>query len=175
MSPISGKTPTASTSFSFRYTANNEELEELFEACEDDPPTPQCDGSPVAQSENASPKRGDKTPSIIDKYFKSTKTEKFDDKPSETKDSKPVEENRTPSKELSSSPMKEYLNRLGKRSTSESADAKEVNETWKIFHDFKIKIAQAVEDMKTRSLEGRVLYKKLLILMFMGFYSLNLY
>lgn len=31
---------------------------------------------------------------------------------------------------------------------------KEANETWKIFHDFKFKIAQAVEDMKTRSVEG---------------------
>lgn len=153
---VAGKTPTASTSFSFRYNANNEELEELFEACEDDPPTPQFDGSPVAQSENASPKRGDKTPSILDKYFKSIRTEKFDEKPLETKDSKPVEENRTPPKEVSSSPMKEYLNRLGKRSTSESADVKEGNETWKIFHDFKFKIAQAVEDMKTRSLEGKL-------------------
>ncbi|XP_026317528.1 testis-expressed protein 2 isoform X2 [Hyposmocoma kahamanoa] len=99
------KTPGASTSFSFRYNANNEELEELFEACEDDPPTPQFDGSPVVQSENASPKRGDKTPSILDKYFKSIRAEKFEDKPSETKDSKPAEENRTPPKEVSSSPM----------------------------------------------------------------------
>ncbi|CAG9786258.1 unnamed protein product [Diatraea saccharalis] len=57
-----------------------------------------------------------------------------------------------PPKEVSSSPMKEYLNRLGKRSTSD-VDVKEPNETWKIFHDFKFKIAQAVEDMKTRSLE----------------------
>lgn len=51
--------------------------------------------------------------------------------------------------------MKDYLNRLGKRSTSEVLpEGKESNETWKIFHDFKFKIAQAVEDMKTRSVEG---------------------
>lgn len=152
---VSGKTPVPATSFSFRYNANNEELEELFEPCEDDPPTPQFDGSPVAQSENASPKKGDKTPSILDKYFKSIRAEKFDDKILEPK---PVEENKTPPKEVSSSPMKDYLNRLGKRSTSEPADTKEVNETWKIFHDFKFKIAQAVEDMKTRSLEGKLCF-----------------
>lgn len=58
-------------------------------------------------------------------------------------------------KEITSSPMKEYLNRLGKRSTSESSDIKEPNETWKLFHDFKFKIAQAVEDMKTKSVEGK--------------------
>jgi hypothetical protein len=107
------------------------------------------------QSENASPKRADKT-SIIDKYFKSIRdkpVEKTEDaKPQETK---PIEEpkNVNPPKEASSSPMKEYLKNLGKRSTSE-AEVKESNETWKIFHDFKYKIAQAVEDMKTRSLEG---------------------
>lgn len=51
--------------------------------------------------------------------------------------------------------MKEYLNRLGKRSTPEVTEVKEgANETWKIFHDFRYKIAQAVEDMKTKSVEG---------------------
>lgn len=151
---FTGKSP--NTTLSFRYNANNEELEELFQPCEDDPPTPQCE--PVKEPISASPKRGDKT-SIIDKYFKSMRTEKNDKqddpKPAE---SKSQEEGKTsvPAKEVSSSPVKDYLNRLGKRSTSESVpEGKEsANETWKIFHDFKFKIAQAVEDMKTRSVEG---------------------
>lgn len=149
-----GKSPNAS--LSFRYNANNEELEELsYPVCEDDPPTPQCD-PPPPPSDNASPKRGERS-SIIDKYFKSIRTEKpaektEDVKPLETK----VEEQKSSpvTKEVTSSPMKDYLNRLGKRSTSESPDTKEgSNETWKIFHDFKYKIAQVVDDMKTRSLE----------------------
>lgn len=131
--------------------------------CEDDPPTPQCDPPPGTPTENASPKRGERSSSIIDKYFKSIRSEKVlekleDAKPSESKQ----EEAKVPlPKEVTSSPMKEYLNRLGKRSTSDvTPDVKEgSNETWKIFHDFKFKIAQAVEDMKTRSVEG----KKLLI------------
>ncbi|KAJ0177113.1 hypothetical protein K1T71_007122 [Dendrolimus kikuchii] len=154
---ISGSGKSPNTSLSFRYNANNEELEELYHVCEDDPPTPQCD-PPSAQSENASPKRGDKTPSIIDKYFKSIRNEKLVEKTEDVKpvESKVAEEARSPTpKEVTASPMKEYLNRLGKRSTSEvTPEAKEgSNETWKIFHDFKFKIAQAVEDMKTRSTE----------------------
>ncbi|KOB71170.1 Testis-expressed sequence 2 protein, partial [Operophtera brumata] len=137
------------------YNANNEELEELFNACEDDPPTPQCDTPSTAQSENASPKKGDKTPSIIDKYFKSmrsekpTEKEKTEDAKSEAKD-KEESRSSTP-KEISSSPMKEYLNRLGKKSTLEgNPDVKEgSNETWKIFHDFKFKIAQAVSSLES--------------------------
>lgn len=156
---ITGKSP--SSTLSFRYNANNEELEELFNTCDDDPPTPQCDPPSTTQSENPSPKRGDKTPSIIDKYFKSIRTEKPEKTAEKTeKDEAKVEKTEegrssTP-KEITSSPMKEYLNRLGKRSTPDtSTDIKEgTNETWKIFHDFKFKIAQAVEDMKTRSLEG---------------------
>lgn len=83
--------------------------------------------------------------------------EKTEDKPLEPK---PNNENRGSPKDVSSSPVKEYLNRLSKRSVSESTpELKEgSNETWKIFHDFKFKIAQAVEDMKTRSLEGNVFY-----------------
>ncbi|KAG6445868.1 hypothetical protein O3G_MSEX004134 [Manduca sexta] len=151
---VSGKSP--NTSLSFRYNANNEELEELYHVCEDDPPTPQAEPAP-SQSENASPKRGEKTSSIIDKYFKSMRTEKPIEKLDEVKppDAKP-EESKTPvPKEVSSSPMKDYLNRLSKKSTSDVAqEVKEgSNETWKIFHDFKFKIAQAVEDMKTRSVE----------------------
>lgn len=155
---FAGKSP---NSLSFRYNANNEELEELcYPVCEDDPPTPQCD-PPPPQSENASPKRGERSSSIIDKYFKSIRTEKLVEKPEDVKpvEVKPPEEIKASSvtKEVTSSPMKEYLNRLGKRSTSESSpDVKEgSNETWKIFHDFKFKIAQAVEDMKTRSVEGK--------------------
>ncbi|XP_068631680.1 testis-expressed protein 2 [Battus philenor] len=149
-----GKSP--NTTLSFRYNANNEALEELFEPCEDDPPTPQCE-PPAKEPINASPKRGDKT-SIIDKYFKSMRTEKPNEKQEESKaENKSQDESRNPapSKDVTSSPMKDYLNRLGKRSTSESiAETKESsNETWKIFHDFKFKIAQAVEDMKTRSVE----------------------
>ncbi|XP_063824841.1 testis-expressed protein 2 isoform X2 [Ostrinia nubilalis] len=162
---ISGSGKSPNTSLSFRYNANNEELEELYNVCEDDPPTPQCDVPQSAQGENASPKRGDKTSSIIDKYFKSIRDkpiekEKLIEKPVEkAEDAKPVESKQAeegvtviPPKEVSSSPMKEYFNRLGKRSSSE-VEVKESNETWKIFHDFKFKIAQAVEDMKTRSLE----------------------
>lgn len=161
---FAGKSP--NTSLSFRYNANNEELEELYNVCEDDPPTPQFDVPQSTQSENASPKRGDKSSSIIDKYFKSIRDkpaekEKLLEKPTEkAEDAKPVDSKQIeegvsviPPKEVSSSPMKEYFNRLGKRSSSE-VEVKESNETWKIFHDFKFKIAQAVEDMKTRSLEG---------------------
>ncbi|XP_045535511.1 testis-expressed protein 2 [Papilio machaon] len=150
-----GKSPNAT--LSFRYNANNEELEELFQPCEDDPPTPQCEPT-VKEPISASPKRGDKT-SIIDKYFKSMRTEKTNDKQDDSKqaESKSQEESKSPvpPKEVSSSPVKDYLNRLGKRSTSESIpEGKEsANETWKIFHDFKFKIAQAVEDMKTRSVD----------------------
>lgn len=147
---------------SFRYNANNEELEELYHnVCEDDPPTPQCD-PPSAQIENASPKRGDKTPSIIDKYFKSIRSEKIVEKTDDVKavESKVSDDTKTPitPKEVTASPMKEYLNRLGKRNTSEvTPETKEgSNETWKIFHDFKFKIAQAVEDMKTRSTDGKL-------------------
>ena len=148
---ISGKSP--NTSLSFRYNANNEELEELFQECDDDPPTPQPE-PPATRSESASPK---KTSSIIDKYFKSIRNEKPIEKIDDIKQDVKSEESRAPSvpKEVTSSPMKDYLNRLGKRSTSEVLpEGKESNETWKIFHDFKFKIAQAVEDMKTRSVEG---------------------
>ncbi|CAH0397973.1 unnamed protein product [Chilo suppressalis] len=152
---ISGPGKAPNTALSFRYNANNEELEELFDACEDDPPTPQCDVPVSTLSENASPKKTDKT-SIIDKYFKSMREKQVDKtedaKVSETKVTDEAKSVQNPPKEISSSPMKDYLNRLGKRSTSE-VDVKEPNETWKIFHDFKFKIAQAVEDMKTRSLE----------------------
>ncbi|XP_072932096.1 testis-expressed protein 2-like isoform X2 [Epargyreus clarus] len=157
---VSGTGKSPNTSLSFRYNANNEELEELFQACEDDPPTPQCEPPPV-RSESASPKRTDKTSSILDKYFKSIRTEKPEksiDKPEDVK-AETKEETKTapPPKEVTSSPMKEYLNRLGKRNTSEGTpepkEPKEANETWKIFSDFKFKIAQAVEDMKTRSVE----------------------
>lgn len=81
-----------------------------------------------------------------------------DVKPTEIKD-KDDSRSSTP-KEITASPMKEYLNRLGKRSTPDvNPELKEgSNETWKIFHDFKFKIAQAVEDMKTRSLEGNSYY-----------------
>ncbi|XP_041977923.1 testis-expressed protein 2 [Aricia agestis] len=147
----SGKSP--NTSISFRYNANNEELEELSQACDDDPPTPQSD--PPPKTENTSPKKTEKSASILDKYFKSMRTEKPTEKVEEKSDTKP-EESKTPvpPKEVTSSPMKDYLNRLGKRSNSEVApETKEANETWKIFHDFKYKIAQAVEDMKTRSVE----------------------
>lgn len=153
--PSSSKSP--NTSLSFRYNANNEELEELYNVCDDDPPTPQCDTPSNTQSENASPKKGDRTPSIIDKYFKSIRSEKIVEKVEDAKTAEPkvTEESRgsVAPKEVTSSPMKEYLNRLGKRSTSEVIpETKEgSNETWKIFHDFKFKIAQAVEDMKTRS------------------------
>lgn len=156
---ITGKTP--NTSLSFRYNANNEELEELFNPCEDDPPTPVCDTPASTNSENASPKKTDKT-SIIDKYFKSMRVERID-KIEETKGDlgKPIEDVKTstPSKEVSSSPVKDYLSRLSKRNTSSASDVgpevKETNETWKIFHDFKYKIAQAVEDMKSRSVDGK--------------------
>ncbi|XP_038212158.1 testis-expressed protein 2 isoform X2 [Zerene cesonia] len=147
----SGKSP--NSGMSFRYNANNEALEELFQSCDDDPAVPPSE--PAVKSETASPKKTEKTSSIIDKYFKSMRSEKSSEKVEDVKaDVKPTEENKSPTpKEISSSPMKEYLNRLGKRSTSESSDIKEPNETWKIFHDFKFKIAQAVEDMKTRSVE----------------------
>lgn len=157
-----GKSP--SKTLSFRYNANNEKLEELFNPCDDDPPTPQYDPPSNAQSENASPKKGDKTPSIIDKYFKSIRTDKVVEKEKErsedTPDPKPVEkeEGRNYNKEVTASPMKEYLNRFGKRSTPEVTEVKEAqgqpNETWKIFHDFRFKIAQAVEDIRTKSVEG---------------------
>lgn len=137
-------------------------MEELYNVCEDDPPTPQCDAPLTTQSENASPKRGDKT-SIIDKYFKSIREKPVEKTPDKgllekSEEGKPLESKseevrNIPPKEVTSSPMKEYLNRLGKRSSSE-VEVKESNETWKIFHDFKFKIAQAVEDMKTKSLEG---------------------
>ncbi|XP_053608134.1 testis-expressed protein 2 isoform X2 [Plodia interpunctella] len=148
------KTP--NSSLTFRYNANNEELEELYRVCDDDPPTPQCDPPSSAQSENASPKRGDKSSSsILDKYFKSMRAEKVDkSEDAKNVEAKGSEETKTtPQKEITASPMKEYLNRLGKRSTSETSQDKDSNETWKIFHDFKFKIAQAVEDMKTRSVE----------------------
>lgn len=129
--------------------------------CDDDPPTPQCEPSPSGQSENASPKKTDKSSSILDKYFKSMRPEKTVDKTEDVKtEVKPAEEAKSvnPPKEVTSSPMKEYLNRLGKRNTTSegSIDPKEgSNETWKIFHDFKFKIAQAVEDIKTRSVDGK--------------------
>ncbi|XP_045497711.1 testis-expressed protein 2 isoform X1 [Colias croceus] len=148
----SGKSP--NPGMSFRYNANNEALEELFQSCDDDAAVPPSE--PAVKSETASPKKTEKTSSIIDKYFKSMRSEKSSEKVEDVKtDVKPAEENKspTPKEIISSSPMKEYLNRLGKRSTSESSDIKEPNETWKIFHDFKFKIAQAVEDMKTRSVE----------------------
>ncbi|XP_039754159.1 testis-expressed protein 2 [Pararge aegeria] len=154
----SGKTP--NTSLSFRYNANNEELEQLFssqQSCDDDPPTPQAE--PPVRSESASPKKTEKSSSIIDKYFKSMRTEKPVEKVEDVKNETKADEKKgDPPKEVTSSPMKEYLNRLGKRNTSEVvADVKdkEANETWKIFHDFKFKIAQAVEDMKTRSVEEK--------------------
>ncbi|KAM3964562.1 testis-expressed protein 2 [Aphomia sociella] len=155
---VSGAGKSPNSSLSFRYNANNEELEELYNICEDDPPTPQCDVPSSTQSENTSPKRSDRSSSILDKYFKSIRAEKPIEKIEDVKvtDPKPVDEPKSAvlPKEATSSPMKEYLNRLGKRSTSESApDVKESNETWKIFHDFKFKIAQAVEDMKTRSVD----------------------
>ncbi|CAK1595981.1 unnamed protein product [Parnassius mnemosyne] len=151
----SGKSPNAT--LSFRYNANNEELEELFQPCEDDPPTPQSE-PPAKEPVTASPKRADKT-SIIDKYFKNIRTEKPIDKQDDAKllENKRQEDTRSPvpSKEASSSPVKDYLKGLGKKSTSEVIpEVKESgNETWKIFHDFKFKIAQAVEDMKTRSVD----------------------
>lgn len=90
---------------------------------------------------------------------KTAEKEKPEDAKSEAKD-KEESRSSTPkdNQGSTSSPMKEYLNRLGKRSTPEVIpDVKEgSNETWKIFHDFKFKIAQAVEDMKTRSLEGKL-------------------
>ncbi|CAH2268975.1 jg16000 [Pararge aegeria aegeria] len=154
----SGKTP--NTSLSFRYNANNEELEQLFssqQSCDDDPPTPQAE--PPVRSESASPKKTEKSSSIIDKYFKSMRTEKPVEKVEDVKNETKADEKKgDPPKEVTASPMKEYLNRLGKRNTSEVvADVKdkEANETWKIFHDFKFKIAQAVEDMKTRSVEEK--------------------
>ncbi|PZC82984.1 hypothetical protein B5X24_HaOG208851 [Helicoverpa armigera] len=157
---ISGVGKSPNSSLSFRYNANNEELEELYHVCEDDPPTPQCDPPPSTPIENASPKRGERSSSIIDKYFKSMRAEKPVEKPIEkSEDGKSAEgkqdEAKPVPKEVSSSPMKDYLNRLGKRSTPDvTPDVKEApNETWKIFHDFKFKIAQAVEDMKTRSVE----------------------
>ncbi|CAG9584467.1 unnamed protein product [Danaus chrysippus] len=152
---VSGAGKSPNTSLSFRYNANNEELEELLQACEDDPPTPQAEPAPV-RSESASPKRTEKNISIIDKYFKSMRTEKTNEKTEDIKPEIKQEETRSviPPKEITSSPMKEYLNRLGKRNTPDVApEGKEANETWKIFHDFKFKIAQAVEDMKTRSVE----------------------
>ncbi|XP_059045363.1 testis-expressed protein 2 isoform X2 [Achroia grisella] len=152
---VSGAGKSTNASLSFKYNANNEQLEELYSISDDDPPTPQCDAPSSTQSENASPKRGDKSASILEKYFKSIRAEKPSEKNEDVKpvDSKQIDEPKPP-KEVTSSPMKEYLNRLGKRSTSEAApDAKESNETWKIFHDFKFKIAQAVEDMKTRSVD----------------------
>lgn len=113
---LSGAGKSPNTSLSFRYNANNEELEELFNACDDDPPTPQTDPPSTPQNENASPKRGDRTPSIIDKYFKSIRTEKLVEK---TEDIKPVDaksdERPTPPKEVSSSPTK-----LGKYSMTSS-------------------------------------------------------
>lgn len=158
---FSGKSP--NSSLSFRYNANNEELEELYHVCDDDPPTPQCDPPPGTPVENASPKRGERSSSIIDKYFKSMRSEKVLEKLDDAKPSEPKQEEVKPAsvpKEVSSSPMKEYLKGLGKRSTPDvTPEVKEVkegsNETWKIFHDFKFKIAQAVEDMKTRSVEGK--------------------
>ncbi|KAJ8728044.1 hypothetical protein PYW08_016429 [Mythimna loreyi] len=154
---ISGVGKSPNTSLSFRYNANNEELEELFHVCEDDPPTPQCDPPPGTPVENASPKRGERSSSIIDKYFKSMRSEKALEKLDDAKpaESKPEEVKAAAPKEVTSSPMKEYLNRLGKRSTPDvTPDVREgSNETWKLFHDFKFKIAQAVEDMKTRSVE----------------------
>lgn len=128
--------------------------------CEDDPPTPQCD-PPSTPVESTSPKRGERSSSIIDKYFKSIRSEKALEKFEDAKpiESKPEEAKASVPKEVTSSPMKEYLNRLGKRSTPDVTpdvkEGKESNETWKIFHDFKFKIAQAVEDMKTRSVEGK--------------------
>ncbi|XP_045772138.1 testis-expressed protein 2 [Maniola jurtina] len=157
---VSGAGKAPNTSLSFRYNPNNEELEELFQGCEDDPPTPQPE--PPVRSESASPKKMEKSSSIIDKYFKSMRNEKPVEKVEEAKtdpkDAKVDEKKGDTPKEVTSSPMKEYLNRLGKRSTSEvvtEVKDKESNETWKIFHDFKFKIAQAVEDMKTRSVEEK--------------------
>ncbi|XP_050670951.1 testis-expressed protein 2 isoform X2 [Leptidea sinapis] len=148
---VSGAAKTPNAGLSFRYNANNEELEELFQACNEDQP-PQITDTSI-KNENASPKKTEKSSSIIDKYFKSMRSEKPVEKVEDVKCEKPPEESKTPSKDVTASPMKDYLNRLGKRSTSESSDVKEPNETWKIFHDFKFKIAQAVEDMKTRSVE----------------------
>lgn len=133
----------------------------MYHACEDDPPTPQADPPPNTQSENASPKRGDKT-SIIDKYFKSIRSEKLQEKPEDVKTVENKSDdtrNTATAKEITSSPMKEYLNRLSKKSISDvPQEVKEgSNETWKIFHDFKFKIAQAVEDMKTKSVDGKLL------------------
>lgn len=155
---LTGK-PT-NTGLSFRYNANNEELEELYNICEDDPPTPSCEPSPNALAENASPKKMDKSSSIIEKYFKRVDKDKEKDKVDDTKSESPkVDDVRCSSvpKEVTSSPVKDYLNRFGKKSSvSEgTGEFKESpNETWKIFHDFKFKIAQAVEDMKSRSSEG---------------------
>lgn len=153
-----GKSP--NTSLSFRYNANNEELEELYQVCDDDPPTPQFDVSPTTQSENTSPKKLDKSSSIIEKYFK---REKFQEKSDEIKtDSPKVEESHSSSvpKDVSFSPVKDYLNRFSKKNnnTEINTDVKEApNETWKMFHGFKYKIAQAVGDMKSKSVEGKLI------------------
>ncbi|GBP65199.1 Testis-expressed protein 2 [Eumeta japonica] len=156
--PGSGKSP--HSALSFRYNANNEELEELYPTCEDDPPTPQFDISSNVNSENASPKKIDRTTSIIDKYFKSIRVDKVNEKLDEGKNEaskmEDAQKTSSTSKEVTSSPMKEYLNRLGKRTGNSdiNADVKDgPNETWKIFHDFKYKITQAVEDIKSRSVD----------------------
>lgn len=152
---ISGAGKSPNTALSFRYNANNEALEQLYNQNDEDPPTPQFDASPSAHSENASPKKLDKTSSLIDKYFKRADKDKPDDTKSEPKGGDEVKI-ASVSKEVSSSPVKDYLNRLSKRSAISEGygEVKEPpNETWKIFSDFKFKIAQAVEDIKSRSNE----------------------
>lgn len=155
-------------SFSIKYNASQEEIENLSN-------TTNIDNMSEATTSVEDPpksKKVDKSGSILEKYFKSFKVDKNaeEDPKSSTEVSKDNTERKSldASNESSGSPIKEYLNKLSKRSDSvdTNSDVDSVKENkdrdlsinsdkWKIFNDFKYKIAQAVEDIKSsRSSEG---------------------
>lgn len=147
---------------SIRYNVNQEDIEEIFSSDTEkssnlEQTTPEHSPKPKKSEKGASP-------SILDKYFKSFKTEKTsgDVKTVEIAEKKSLDL----SNEISGSPIKEYFSKFNKRSDSTETHSdvesvKEIKEKdkdhdrWKLFTDFKDKIAQAVEDIKSsKATEG---------------------
>lgn len=152
-------------SFSIKYNASQEEIENLSKTTVDN-----MNEATTSVEDSPKSKKVDKSGSILEKYFKSFKVDKTveEDPKSSTEVSKDNTERKSldVSNENSGSPIKEYLNKLSKRSDSidttsdvdsvkENRDLSINSDKWKIFNDFKYKIAQAVEDIKSsRNNEG---------------------
>lgn len=150
-------------SFSMKYNAGQEEVENISTATNISDASTSAEDSPKI-------KKVDKAASIIDKYFKSFKADKVadDDLKTSSEISKDNIERKSldVSNENSGSPIKEYFTKFSKRSDSVDTNSevesikenKDVNinsDKWKLFNEFKYKIAQAVEDIKSsRNSEG---------------------